>query len=344
MNPRHRALWLILCLTACSGGHAPSAESARAAPADAVPVEVQRVAPGAVREELTAVGSLRADESVVVRPEIAGRIVRIGFTEGQAVARGQLLFELDDAVQRAEVDQARANLQLAQRSFDRAGELYGRQLLSQSDRDQAAASRDQAAATLALAQARLDKTRIVAPFAGIAGIRLVSPGDYVAAGQDLVNLESMQSLKVDFRVDESALPRIAAGQKIEVEVDAYPRRRFEGEVYAIDPRIADATRSLALRARLPNPGGELRPGQFARIRLAVAQRQDAVVVPEQAIFPRGDRLFVYVVESGSARLREVRVGQRSPGQAEIVEGLAVGETLVVTGLQRLGDGTPVKDN
>ncbi|MFA5937921.1 MAG: efflux RND transporter periplasmic adaptor subunit [Sinimarinibacterium sp.] len=338
----------VLCTTlgiaACSPGNGSLTTAPQAvAAAQAIPVETQRVATATVTDELVAVGSLRADEAVTLRPEIAGRIAQIGFAEGRAVSAGQLLFALDDAVQRAEVDQAQANLQLAQRSFDRASEMVIRKLISQSDRDQAAANRDQAAATLALAQARLSKTRILAPFAGTTGLKQVSPGDYVNAGQDLVNLEAMQSLKVDFRVDESALPRIRTGQKLELEVDAYPGERFAGEVFAIDPRVADATRSVALRARLPNPEGRLRPGQFARVHLAVAQRSEAVVVPEQAIFPRGERLFVYVVESDTAKLREVRVGQRSPGRAEVLSGLVVGDVLVVTGLQRIGDGTPVRE-
>lgn len=334
-----------LALAACSAGTDSSTTAARASAAQpAIPVETQRITTALVTDELVAVGSLRADEAVTVRPEIAGRIARIGFAEGRAVSAGQLLFALDDAVQRAEVDQAQANLQLAQRSFDRASEMVSRKLMSQSDRDQAAANRDQAAATLALAEARLSKTRILAPFAGTTGLKQVSPGDYVNAGQDLVNLESMQTLKVDFRVDENALPRLGAGQKLEIEVDTYPGERFAGEVYAIDPRIADATRSVALRARLANPEGRLRPGQFARVHLAVAQRDDAIVIPEQAIFPRGERLFVYVVEANIAKLREIRVGRRTPGRAEVLSGLAVGEVLVVTGLQRIADGTPVREN
>lgn len=334
------ALCGALAVAACSPGNGSSTTAPRSA-VPAIPVETQRVATAAVTEALTAVGSLRADEAVTVRPEIAGRITQIAFAEGRPVSAGQLLFALDDAVQRAEVDQAQANLQLAQRSFDRATEMVSRKLISQSDRDQAAANRDQAAATLALALARLGKTRILAPFAGTTGLKQVSPGDYVNAGQDLVNLESMQTLKLDFRVDESALPRIRVGQKLELEVDAYPGERFAGDVYAIDPRVADATRSVALRARLSNPEGRLRPGQFARVHLAVEQREDAVVIPEQAIFPRGERLFVYVVEANTAKLREIRVGQRSPGRAEVLRGLKSGETLVVTGLQRIADGTPV---
>lgn len=332
---------LAIGLTACNDASAP-APSASAAARPAMPVETHTVTAQALMRELVAVGSIRSDESVTVRSEIAGRIVRIGFDEGRAVAAGQLLFALDDSVHRAEFEQARANHALARRNFDRATELLRRSLVSQAERDQAAATFEAAAATLALAQARLDKTRIVAPFAGVTGLRLVSPGDYIGAGQDLVNLEAMQKVKVDFRVDESASPTLRIDQPLEVEVDAYPGERFDGEVYAIDPRVADATRSIALRAHLPNPDGRLRPGQFARVRLAIGQKDDAIVVPEQAVFPRGERQFVYVVENGTARQREVRIGQRAPGSAEVLDGLSVGDTVVVAGQQRLADGAPVR--
>lgn len=311
-------------------------------PAASAPVEVQAVTTEALARELSAVGSLQSDEAVIVRPEIAGRVVRIGFDEGRPVASDQLLFALDDSVQRAEVDEARATLELAGRGFARADELFARKLVSQSDRDQAAANLELARAAVALAQARLDKTRIVAPFAGIAGLKQVSPGDYVVAGQDLVNLESIHPLKLDFRVDESALPLLRVGQPVEVETDAYAGEHFTGAVYAIDPRITEATRSIALRATLPNSDARLRPGQFARVRLRIGEAADAVVIPEAAIFPRGQRQFVYVVEDGRARLREVRIGQRRPGHAEVLSGLTPGESLVVSGLQRLGDGAAVR--
>ncbi|WP_200769483.1 efflux RND transporter periplasmic adaptor subunit [Fontimonas thermophila] len=331
---------MITLLAGCSGESPGAAE----APARVtVPVEVHTVSARPLAHELVAVGSIRADESVVVRPEIAGRIAHIGFAEGQAVKAGQLLFALDDAIYRAELDQARASLVLAQRNFERATELFARKLVAQAERDQAAAAFDAAKAAMALAQARLDKTRILAPFSGVAGLRQVSPGDYVAPGQDLVHLQAMDRVKVDLRIDESALPMLRVGQTLAVEVDAYPGERFSGEVYAIDPRIADTTRSIALRARLPNPEGRLRPGQFARVRLVLGHKADAIVIPEQAIFPRGERQFVYVVDDGSARLREIRVGLRIPGEAEVLDGLRAGERLIIAGLQRLSDGTPVHE-
>ncbi|MES0874269.1 efflux RND transporter periplasmic adaptor subunit [Sinimarinibacterium thermocellulolyticum] len=325
-------------LAACNDA-APGTNGAKTAAA--VRVKTMAVGARALERELLAVGSLRADESVTVRSEIAGRIVGIGFAEGQAVERGQMLVELDDSIPRAELERARAAHALAQRSARRADELYARKLLAAAERDQAAASLELAAAELALAEARLDKTRILAPFAGIAGLRTVSPGDYIAAGQDLTVVEALQTMKVDFRIDQRHLPALRVGQPLELAVDAYPGERFLGEVYAIEPRIAESSRSVALRGRVPNHALRLRPGQFAQIRLVLERIDEAIVIPERALFPRGEQQFVYVADDDQARLREVRVGQRLDGHAQILSGLRAGEQLIVSGIQHIGDGTVI---
>ncbi|HEY1078017.1 MAG TPA: efflux RND transporter periplasmic adaptor subunit [Fontimonas sp.] len=341
--PRIALLSGALLCTACGSADDANAGTAggKARTATAINVEVRKVESKPLHRELVAVGSLLSDESVMLRPEIGGRVVTIGFKEGQAVKSGQLLIALDDSIYRAQFDQARANYELARRNFERAQELLGRKLIAQADRDQASATFDAATAAMALAQARLDQCRIVAPFAGVAGLRLVSPGDVVAPGQDLVNLEDLSTLKLDFRLDESALPALAVGQALDLSVDSYPGETFKAELYAIDPRVSAATRSIGLRARLANPEGRLRAGQFARVRLAVDQRVEAIVVPEQAVFPRGEKQFAYVVVDGKAQLRELQIGQRSPGSVEVLSGLSVGEALVYSGLQHLGDGVPV---
>lgn len=332
----------LLALVAACGESADGATKPTATADRSVAVETVVAREQALSRELVAVGSLRSDESVTLGSEIAGRITRINFDEGQSVQRGQVLFELDNTIYRAEFDQARAQAQLTQRNHERALELFARKLIAQSDRDTAAANSEVARAALALAQARLDKTRITAPFDGIAGLRRVSPGDYISAGQQLVSVEAMSSVKVDFRLPESALPALKTGQKLSIELDAFPGERFEGELYAIEPRVADDTRSIGLRANLPNPEGKLRPGLFARVRLQTGAPIPALVVPEQAVFPRGSQQFVYVVEDGKAAQREVSIGQRLPGQAEVVSGIKVGDQVVVSGLQQLADGTPVR--
>lgn len=327
-------------LLACAEQERPGTAAPGTAPA-AVTVQTAAVASEPLPQMLSGVGSLRADESVTLSSEIEGRVVRIGFQEGRPVTRGQLLFEIDPAIYRAESDQADAGYQLAKRNHDRALELFGRGLISQADRDSAAANFQVSQAARALAGARLAKTRITAPFDGVSGLRRVSPGDYIGAGQELVSIEAMASLKVDFRLPETALPLLATGQPLRVRLDAFPGQVFDGELYAIEPRVADDTRSIGLRARLPNPDGKLRPGLFARVELQAGDPAPTLVIPEQALFPRGDKQFVYVVEQDAAVLREVTLGQRLPGRAEVREGLKAGDAVVITGLQRLSNGTPV---
>jgi membrane fusion protein (multidrug efflux system) len=210
-------------------------------------------------------------------------------------------------------------------------------------------ARDEAQAQLAidhaevdLARARLDKTRIAAPFAGVVGLREVSVGNYVSPGQDLVNLEDIDPIKVDFPVPERALSAVEVGQPIEVTVDAWPGRTFEGEVYAIDPQINAQGRSIAIRATIDNPESLLRPGLFATVRLITARREQAVLVPEQAIFAQQGKPYVYKVVDGVARLTEVQLGGRRVGQAEIVSGLAAGDVVVTAGQIKLRDGAAVR--
>lgn len=310
-------------------------------PGMAMPVEAEAVKSEPIVQEIIAVGSLRSNESVTLTSEIAGRIEEIHFREGQPVAAGALLFEIDDSVHQAELQQARASLKLSQRNAERAEELFGRKLISQRERDEAAAKLDVDRAAVALSEARLAKTRIRAPFAGVVGLRAVSPGDYINPGQPLAPLEQIATLKADFRLAEAALSRIKVGQALNLEVDAYPGRVFTGRVYAIDPRLAEDTRSIGVRARVPNDDGKLRPGLFARVRLVIAQRDNALLVPEQAIVPQGEKLFVYVIEDGKAAIREVQVGLRQAGRAEIVKGIAAGDVVITAGVQKIGPGAPV---
>lgn len=339
---RRYLVLLPLLLGACKGDHASSAAAPPpGGPSAGMPVEASVIKAAPLSRDIIAVGGLRSAESVVLRSEIAGRISALRFSEGQPVKAGQVLVELDDSVHRAEVDQVKAAHALARRNHDRAVELLARNLVSQADHDTAQANLDVAAANLALAQARAAKTRITAPFDATAGLRQVSPGDYVKEGQDLVNLEDLSTIKLDFRLAEATLQALAIGQKVRVQVDAYPGQEFIGEIYAIDPRAADQTRSIGVRARLPNRDGRLRPGLFARVMLEVSNRAQALLVPEQAIFPQGEKLFVYTVEDGKATLHPVTIGQRTGGQAEITSGLKDGDTVITAGHQKIGPGAAV---
>ncbi len=324
------------------GATPPAQSTARpvATPAAPVRVEVATVKEIPFARGLSAVGSLRSDESVVLRPEVVGRIQAIEFKEGQPVARGQVLVRLDDSVPRAELAQARANLTLAQSHYRRAVELQGKGFVSQQARDESASTLKVQEAAVALAQARLDKMTISAPFAGIVGLRSVSVGDYVNQGQDLAPLEAIDPLKVDFRVPEMYLSKVRVGQQLTLRLDALPGQERQGQVYAVSPLVDAGGRSILLRATVANNDAVLRPGMFARVQLLFNQDK-ALVAPEAALSPSGETQYVYRVKDGKAERREVTIGERREGRVEILTGVAAGDQLVVAGIQRVTDGAAV---
>jgi membrane fusion protein (multidrug efflux system) len=308
----------------------------------AVPVETAAVEVGPIQRRLTAVGSLRSNESVIIRPEIAGRIVEFRFEEGERVKKGQTLVLLDDSVWRTAVEQAEAALELSQANYERAVDLLKRKAGTTKARDEAFSQMRVDQAVLELARVRLDKSVITAPFGGVVGLRKVSIGDFVNVGQDMVNLEQIHPLKADFRVAEVYLAAVRPGQRIELAVDAFPGENFAGEVYAIDPLIDESGRSIVLRARLPNEDGRLRPGLFARVTLVLNERNDALQIPEQALVPQGQEQFVFRVVDGKAALTKVAVGIRREGMVEIIEGLGPQDQVVTAGQLKIRDGAPVQ--
>jgi membrane fusion protein (multidrug efflux system) len=306
-----------------------------------VAVETVRVAQQPMPQTITAVGSLRSDESITVRPEVAGRISAIVFQEGQRVAKGATLIRLDPAINEAEVQQSRANLKLAQSKYDRAVDLAKSNFISSQAKDEAENNLRVAEAGLQLAEAKLAKTEIKAPFAGVIGLRVVSVGDYVKEGADVVNLESIDPLKVDFRVPEIYLKQVQVGQTLQVQLDAMPGKSFEGKVLALNPLVDAAGRSIVIRALVRNQDTSLRPGMFARVRLITKDDQIALVVPEQAIVPQGDEQYVFRVADGRANRVKIEVGQRRDGMVQVVNGLDQSDVVVTAGQLKLRDGAPV---
>jgi membrane fusion protein, multidrug efflux system len=318
------------------------AAPAASTPAAPVTVAAGPVTLGAVRREIEAVGTLRSNESVMLRPEISGRISEILFEEGKPVKKGAPLIRLDAAIARAQVEQARTNLELSKANHERAQELFRRGAGTDRSRDEAVAKLQSDDAALALARATLDKSTLLAPFDGIIGLRRVSVGDYVNPGQDLVNLENIESLKVDFRVPEIHSTRLRVGQKLQIRLEALPGTSYEGEVYAIDPAYDPNGRAVVLRGRLPNRDGLLRSGMFARVTLLVDEQNNVVMVPETALMPVGQDHFVFRVINDKAVMTKVKVGQRRQGRVEIVDGLAKDATIVIEGAVKLRDGATVR--
>jgi membrane fusion protein (multidrug efflux system) len=315
--------------------------SAPGGPSAGIAVEAVKVATASLPQTITAVGSLRSDESITVRPEVAGRISVIAFNEGQRVTKGATLVKLDPSINEADVQQARANLKLAKSKFDRATDLAKSNFISGQAKDEAENNLRVAEASLQLAEAKLAKTEIKAPFSGIIGLRVMSVGDYVKEGADIVNLEAIDLLKVDFRVPEIYMRQVQVGQSLEVALDALPGKTYEGRVFAINPLVDASGRSIVIRAQVKNADTALRPGMFARVRLITSDQQDALVLPEQAIVPQGEELFVFKVVDGKALRTKVTVGQRRDGKVQIASGLAAGDTVVSAGQLKLRDGVPV---
>jgi membrane fusion protein (multidrug efflux system) len=326
---------------------APAASAKVGAPAGGgsvarpVAVEVASVQVVDFSDEVTAVGSLKARESVILRPEVSGRVARIDFRDGAVVRQGDLLVALDAAVQDAELAQAKANLALAQASYQRNRELLDKKFISPQALDTSDANLKVQQAAVQLAEAKAAKMRIRAPFPGVLGLRDVSVGSYVKDGEALINLEDISSLRVDFRLAESYLDRLAAGQILELSSDAMPGQRFSARVEAIDPQIDPNARSIAVRARLDNSAGKLRPGMFVRVRLSFGERKGVLMVPEEAIVP-GAKASVFKLVDGKAEPAVVRLGVRRDALVEVADGLAAGDIVVTAGQMKLRPGTPVQ--
>jgi membrane fusion protein (multidrug efflux system) len=315
---------------------APARQAAAGGP---VPVEVGKAVAMRIEDDAQAIGSLRAHQGVMLRPEVSGRVAKVGFADGKRVRRGQLLVQLDDTLQRAQLQQAQAQASIARTNLERNRELVAQNFVSASAVDQSAAALEVAQAQVALAQAQLERMRILAPFDGVAGISNVHLGDYVKDGADIVNIEDTSSMWVDFRLAEQFMTRLRPGQPVEVQLDALPGRTLAARVEAVDSLLDADGRSLLIRARLPNAGGELRGGMFVRARTVFAVRESAVVVPEEALVPQGGKQYIVkVIEAPAGKVSqrlEARIGVRLPGRAEILEGVKPGDVVVTAGQARL---------
>jgi membrane fusion protein, multidrug efflux system len=305
------------------------------------PVKVAMVRESAVTDDVTAVGSLLAEESVVIRPEIAGRIVKIHFTEGESVNAGAPLISMDTSDLRAKLAANEADVTVNRQRFDRAKNMAGQKFVSQQAVDEANSNLARAIALKQETLAQLAKAEIRAPFKGMLGLRKVSTGAYLRAGEDIVSLEDIGSLKLDFRIPEAFLSKISKGQDLNVRVDAFPKETFSGKIFAIEPAIDAQTRTVLLRARIPNAQAKLMPGLFARVNLILERRGTALVVPEEAIVPKGNDFIIVKVVDGKAEFVTVKLGRRRPGEVEVIAGLAVNDTVITDGQIKLQPGAPV---
>ncbi|HEY0683733.1 MAG TPA: efflux RND transporter periplasmic adaptor subunit [Steroidobacter sp.] len=342
---RFRPLQWALCamlVIAAAGCSREQAGAARRGGPEIVDVVTAEAAIKPLGVEIEAVGTARANESVEVTSKASNTVSAIRFDEGDRVRKGQVLVELDNAAERAALAEAEAALAESQNNFKRSRDLYTSKALSVSQLDLIEATLKANQARVDVAKARLADTIIRASFDGNTGFRRVSVGSLVSPGSVITTLDDTSVIKLDFTVAETYLYVLEKGLPVTAATAGLPGREFTGKVAQIDSRVDPVSRSIAVRAELPNPKGELRPGMFMTVKLE-GEVAPALLVPEGAIVPEQGRTFVFVVENGQAARREVKLGKRRPGEVEVVQGLKEHERVVIEGTQNLRDGGPVRE-
>lgn len=311
-------------------------------PGGVIGVVVAPVRTGTIIDRVESVGTVRAREAVTITTKVAGIVTAVRFTEGQRVREGDVLMELDAAALRAEIDQARAQLDNARTQLARARALPAGQAVAQARVDELETLARGAEGRLRQTQARLEELRLVAPFSGRVGLRQVSPGALIQPGTPVTTLDDIGRVRVEFSIPEVNLARVQVGSTVVARSAAYGARRFEGRVAIMDTRIDPGTRTIRLISDFDNPDEALRPGLFLTVELTLESRTNAMIIPEEALDPIGERIFVYAIRDGRARRLPVQLGLRIPGEVEIREGLTREDQVVVRGLQRLRDNAPVR--
>ena len=307
-----------------------------------IAVVTQVVSEQALARELKSLGTAQARDAVEITAKVSNLVTALRFADGQFVREGAVLVELDSAQVRADLAAAEAAYAESLSQFQRAQELLPTQVLSQAQFEQISATKLANAARVDAARARLEDTVIRAPFDGRVGLRRVSVGSLISPGTVITTLDDSRLIKIDFGVPEANLTALREGLPVGVSSVAYPGQIFDGRVTSIDSRIDPASRSVLVRAEVPNETGLLKPGMFLNVSLQRDARS-AIVVPEEALVPEEDRQYVYVVTAGVAEKREVEIGARRPGLVEIVSGLKAGERVVIEGTIKLREGGAVRD-
>jgi membrane fusion protein (multidrug efflux system) len=338
------AVVAVLVAVACKGkGGAPGGGAGGGAGGGppGMPVEVAVAKADTVRDEIAATGQIEAIQAIELHPEVEGRIIAILFREGQGVAPGAALFQVDTIILAAQVAQLAAQRDLAQQDLARTKDLIAQNAASAADLERAEAAARSADAQFRQQNTRLARATVRAPFGGVVGQRFVSQGDYVTTSSRLVSLQTVNPQRAAFQVPERYARSLQRGQRVTFRVGAITGRDFVGEVDFVDPVVQQPGRTILIKARVPNPQRLLQPGMFIEAHLVTGMRPKAVVVPEDAIVPLQGANFVWVVEEGKANRRQVGLGVRTPGFVEIASGVSVGEQVVVGGLELLFPGAPV---
>lgn len=337
------AVVLVFMLWSRSGAEtgksaAPAAGSPR--PPPALSVFVHEVRPRPLAETIVANGTLRANEMVELRSEIDGRVVELNFEEGRPVRAGELLLRVNDAELQAQLRQVVARADLAAVQEQRQRQLFETGSTSQETLDESINQTRVLQAEADLIRAQIEKAHIRAPFAGRIGLRFVSVGGYVSPATPIATLTNLEQLKLDFSISERYMNRVRPGTPIRFRVESSPET-YQGEVYAVEPAIDTATRTILLRALAANPESRLLPGAYASVEVELDEISDALMVPTTALSPGARERVVFVVEDGKAQPRSVETGVRLNREIQIVSGIAAGDTVITSGLLQLRPGMPV---
>jgi membrane fusion protein, multidrug efflux system len=344
VRPTHAVLMIAViagCNKAESAGEGGGGGPGGGGP-PAMPVEAATARADTVVDAILATGQIEAMQSIELRPDVEGRLVRILVREGSPVAQGTALFKIDDAELKAQVAQIEAERDLARQSLTRTRELLQQKASSQAELERAEATMRSNEAQLERLKTRLARTVVRAPFAGVMGQRFVSLGDYVTTDTRLAALQTVSPQRASFQVPERYAEQLEPGQNVTFRVAALPGREFTGRVDFVDPIVQLPGRTIMVKARVPNPRRELQAGMFIEARLATATRPNAVVIPEDAVLPLQGSNFVWVVADGKATRRQVELGVRTPGFVEVKSGVERAEQVVVGGQERLAEGAPVQ--
>jgi membrane fusion protein (multidrug efflux system) len=303
-------------------------------------VITQVIQPTRLDRTIVATGTLLANEEIDLKNEIAGRVISLNFAEGRPVGQGALLVKINDADLRATQKKLELQLQLAEHDQTRAKSLVAQKLLSDAEYDAIENKLEMARADLDNIKASIAKTEIRAPFSGIVGLRSVSAGSNIPVATSIAHLSQVDPIKVEFTVPEKYASELHVGTPITFTT-AGAEREYSGSVYAIDPKINVDTRSVTVRAMSRNADHSLLPGNFAKIAITLNTVNDALAIPTTSILPIMDGQKVFLYQHGKAVSKKIEIGMRTDSSLQVTSGLAVGDTVITSGILQLHDGSPV---
>lgn len=306
-----------------------------------VPVKAQKVTVANLANKITAVGTLRSPQDIFIGSEINGYITLVGFNDGESVKAGSLLFHLDDTKEQADLLSRQADFTQAKNKLGRMQLLVKSNYVSKQDMDAARADAEAKLAGVKIAQDSLNKKTIKAPFSGMLGAKMASAGDYITAGQKLVELVDRSVLKVDFSVPEKYFQQVSKEQPVIIKIADGQGKTFNGKVTYIAPIVDTQTHTLALQASIPNPENILAPGLFVQVEQQTGQIKETILVPEQSLIRSLDKTQIFRVVNGKAVVTNIMVGSNRNGFVEVLKGLSNDDVVVVAGQQKLNDGDAV---